>query len=191
MYRGHRTNPRQLVLRRDKATGLTLVGWDVDLPPGRFEHLALICEPVHSSLQDMDSEEHAAYQSAMRHAQQANISLVEQRVSTNQSRGWYAVPFELAKKRDSMVADEVGNYAAAAMQLHFQLSGHCKRVWAVIRDGKVVHVRARYPKQALDELTEQVWYFRQLQELQAIEGELLQGVLIVCLSGLWLNTAQD
>jgi hypothetical protein len=33
----HKPNPRQLVLRRDTATGMTLVGWEEDLPVGRFD----------------------------------------------------------------------------------------------------------------------------------------------------------
>ncbi|MBI1422209.1 MAG: hypothetical protein GC149_02000 [Gammaproteobacteria bacterium] len=39
-----RANLRQLVLRRDTATGLTLVGWEEDLPVGRFEHLTRNCK---------------------------------------------------------------------------------------------------------------------------------------------------
>jgi hypothetical protein len=183
----HKPNPRQLVLRRDTATGLTHVGWETDLPLVRFEHLELIGEPVKSILPDSDSEYYAAYQAALRYARQANHRMLEQQMRDNQSKGWYRVPFALARDSQGMQADSVGNYAAAAMQLQYELTYNCKLAWAILRCGVVEHVRTRYPKKELDELTYQVWYHKQLHDLQQLGGILLEGTLMVCESGLWFE----
>lgn len=180
-------NPRQLVLRRDTATGLTLVGWATDLPVGRFEHLELICESASSILPECDSEYYASYQSALDLARQANNLILEQQVRLNQSQGWYRVPFALAHDQQTMRADSFGNYAAAAMQLHYQLTQKCKQAWALLQRGTVVHVRARFPKKTLDVLTYQVWYHKQLHELSKMGGTLMEGTLIICESGLWFD----
>jgi len=187
----HKTNPRQLVLRRDTATGLTLVGWESDLPVGRFEHLALIGESANHVLPDSGSEYYAVWQSALRHARQANRHMLERQVRVNQAKGWYRVPFGLAHDRSAMRADSVGNFAAAAIQLQYQLARNSKQAWAIIIDGMVTHVRARYPKKALDELTYQVWYHKQMHELNKLGGKLFEGTLIICESGLWFNMQQD
>jgi hypothetical protein len=178
-------NPRQLVLRRDTATGLTLIGWEEDLPVGRFEHLELICESADNSLPDNDSEDYRSYQSAIAQARQANTRMLDQQVQQHQAQGWYPVPFALAQDAQTMKADRVGNYAAAAMQLHYQLTRNCQQAWVIVRRGVIVHVRARYPKKALDELTYQVWYHKQQHELNQLDGTLLEGTLVSCESGLW------
>jgi hypothetical protein len=180
-------NPRQLVLRRDTATGLTLVGWETDLPVGRFEHLELICESAKNILPDSDSEFYDSYQSALQHARQANNLMLETQARHNLSKGWYRVPFDLAPNRQAMQADSVGSYAAAAMQLHYQLTQNRKQAWAILQRGTVTHVRARYPKNELDVLTYQVWYHQQLNQLNKIGGSLVEGYLIICESGLWFD----
>lgn len=182
-----KSNPRQLVLRRDTATGLTLVGWATDLPVGRFEHLALIGESTKHILPVRESEYYDAWQSALDQARQANNLMLAQQVRINQSKGWYLVPFELAHNRVAMKADSVGNYAAAAMLLHFQLTQNRKQAWVIVQRGAVMHVRARYPKRELDEFTYQVWYHKQQHELRNLGGSLLEGNLIVCESGLWFD----
>lgn len=186
-----KANPKQLVLRRDTATGLTLVGWETDLPVGRFEHLELICESSKNILPDSGSEFYDAWQSALQHARQANNLVLGQQVRHNQSKGWYRVPFELAPNRQAMQADSVGNYAAAAMQLHYQLTRNRKQAWVIIQRETVTHVRARYPKIELDVLTYQVWYHKQLHELTEMGGTLLEGQLFVCESGLWFESKYD
>lgn len=186
----HKSNPRQLVLRRDTATGLTLVGWASDLPVGRFQHLQLISESDNNFLPDIESAEYGIYQSALEQARQANSRMLQQQVRSNQTKGWYLVPFELAGDRQAMQSDSIGNYAAAAMQLHYQLTCHCKQAWTIIRDGAIVHVRARYPRKMLDELTYQVWYHKQRFELNKIQGALLEGELMICESGLWFAAYQ-
>lgn len=178
-------NPRQLVLRRDTATGLTLVGWETDLPLGRFEHIELICESVRNILPDSNSEYYESYQSALAHARQENRFMLKQQVQHNLSNGWYRIPFELAHDQQVMMADSMGNYAAAAMQLLYQLTQNRQQAWAIIQSGMVVHVRARYPKKELDELTYQVWYHKHLHELSNLGGTLLEGTLLICESGLW------
>ncbi len=184
-------NPRQLVLRRDTATGMTLVGWEEDLPVGRFVHIELVCEVAKYILPDPDSEFYDIYQSALDHACQANQLILDQKIQENQSRGWYRVPFELALNQQSLQADRFGNYSDAALQLHYQLARHEKQVWVVIQHGIVVHVRARHPRKPLDELTSQVWQQKQLHELQMLDGSLLEGKLIVCESGLWVEIISE
>lgn len=181
------SNPRQLVLRRDTATGLTQVGWETDLPVGRFEHLALVCELTDNNLPEISDEYYPAYQSALQRARQANHLMREQQVRHNQAKGWYIVPFDLAHHSQALEADNVGNYAAAAMRLHFQLTQKTKQAWAVIQAGAIMHVRARHPRKELDELSYQVWYHQQCSQLEEIGGTLLEGKLVICESGLWLE----
>jgi hypothetical protein len=90
-----------------------------------------------------------------------------------------------------MMADRVGNYAAAATQLQYQLSQNQKQVWAVIQQGTIMHVRSRYPQKDLDELTYQVWIHRQLHQLKEMSGILLEGQLMICESGLWFEAKND
>lgn len=182
-----KANPRQLVLRRDTATGLTMVGWETDLPVGRFEHIELICDSLENILPEIGSEYYEAYQSALHQACQENRILLEQQVQQNLSKGWCRVPFELAGNQDVMEADQFGNYAEAAMQLHYKLTQNCKQAWAVIQEGNVVHVRGRYPQKPLDELTYKVWYHRQQHQLGQVEGTLYEGKLVTCESGLWFQ----
>lgn len=183
----YKPNPRQLVLRRDTATGMTLVGWEEDLPIGRFEHLELISESEKNILPERDSVFYEAWQSALQHARQANHIILEQQVRQHQSKGWVLVPFELAHDQEAMKADQFGNFIAAAMQLYYQLTQNRKQVWVVIQCGSVVHVRARYPQKELDELTYQVWYHKHLHELKEMGGTLSEGHLIICESGLWFK----
>ena len=180
-----RTNLRQLVLRRDTATGMTLVGWEEDLPVGRFEHLKLVCESASNILPARESEAYAAYQSAISFARTENIRMLVQQSLHHQAEGWYRVPFDLAHNQHAMRPDSIGNYAAAAMQLQFQLTRNCKQAWAIALRGTITHVRARYPKKQLDELTYQVWYHSQLHQLNQLDGDLLEGSLMICESGLW------
>ena len=182
-----KSNPRQLVLRRDTATGLTLVGWDTDLPVGRFEHIGLIGEFRENILPDISSEFYDTYQAALLEACQANYHVLEQQVQHNRSKGWLKVPFELAQTQQALEADIFGNYAAAAMQLYYQLTLNQKRAWAVIREDVILHVRARYPNKKMDELTYQVWYHKQQHQLQEMGGTLLEGNLLTCESGLWFE----
>jgi hypothetical protein len=186
-----KSNPRQLVLRHDTATGLTLVGWEEDLPIGRFKHLELICELSKNILPAPDSKDYDAWQSALDHARQANQLMLQEQVQHHQSKGWLQVPFELAQQKETMMADRVGNYAAAATQLQYQLSQNQKQVWAVIQQGTIMHVRSRYPQKDLDELTYQVWIHRQLHQLKEMSGILLEGQLMICESGLWFEAKND
>jgi len=187
----HKPNPKQLVLRRDTATGMTLVGWDEDLPVGRFEHLELICESANNNMPEYDTKGFASYQLALHNARQANQRIVEQQVRHYKSKGWILVPFELSHDHEAMKADSMGNFSAAAMKLHYQLIKNRKRAWAVIQRDSVVHVRARHPQKKLDELTYQVWYYKQLNELNELGGMLLEGHLIICESGLWFEAKND
>ena len=183
----HTGNPRQVVLRRDSATGLTQVGWETDLPLGRFEHLALICEVRDNALPGLNCEYHAAYRAALQQARLANTRLLQQQVQHNQARGWYRVPLELARQEKVLQADSVGSYSAAAMQLLFLLTHNCKQAWAVIQAEEIIHLRARQPAKALDELSYQVWWHQQRHQLEVMGGRLLEGELLICESGLWFT----
>lgn len=179
-------NPRQRVLRRDTATGMTLAGWDDDLPIGRFEHLALIDEvaigdvPAPALAQD-----HSPFACAVQRAREANAQRIVELQAEHAARGHRRVPFTLGHPDVNPCADEFGRYSDAAMQLGYALSGHQKQVWVVEQQQQLVHVRARFPQKRLDELTLQVWYYQQLHQLQQFKGQILEGQLLVCDSGLW------
>lgn len=174
-------------MRRDSATGLTQVGWESDLPLGRFVHLELICELTENILPDSSSEFYTAYQAAIQQARQANALMLEQQRQQNQAKGWYLVPFTLAQRQADLESDCFGNYTAAAMRLHFLLTRNIKPAWAVVRAGRIVHLRAREPAKELDELSYQVWYHQQRHQLEQIQGSLLEGELYICESGLWFD----
>jgi hypothetical protein len=120
-------NPKQLVLRRDTATGLTLVGWEEDLPIGRFEHLEVICALAKNILPECDTEDYASYQSALQNARQANGLMLEQQTRQCQAKGWHVVRFELAHNPDAMKADSFGNFTTTTIQLHYQLTKNRKQ----------------------------------------------------------------
>ena len=189
----NRANPRQLVLRRDTATGLTLVGWETDLPMGRFEHLELICELNDAILPDLGDECYAAYQAALQCARQANSIMLAQQIRHNKAKGWYPIPFELAASPLASEADSLGHFTTAAMQLHFQLTRNFKQVWVVVKGEEIIHVRSQRPARELDELSYQVWYHHQFHQLKRMGGTVLEGNLIICESGLWFDesTAPD
>ena len=180
-----RDNPRLLVLRRDTATGLTQVGWETDLPIGRFEHLEVVCELNDNRLPNLDNEHYVEYQAALLSARETNASMLDEQSRHHMTKGWLFVPFELSPKGPLLVADIFGSFSAAAMKLLFQLTHNTKQVWAVLQDGCIVHVRSRRPTKNLDELSYQVWYHQQLHQLEKIGGKLLEGNLMVCESGLW------
>lgn len=181
----HRLNPRQLVLRRDTATGLTQVGWESDLPIGRFEHLELVCELDDIHLPDAGSKHYHEYQAACRRALQANIELLDLQSRSNEAKGWLLIPFELVDDEMRLRADAFGNCFAAAMQLMFYLTANIKDVWAVIQKNQVTHIRPRQPRKALDELSYQVWRHQQQHQLAQYQGEISKGRLVVQESGLW------
>lgn len=181
----YKSNPRQLVMRRDTATGMTSVGWDVELPLGRFAHLELICETEQNLLPQPESQAYPSYQAALDEARRANQLCLQRQTQQNQRKGWYQIPFALADEQQVMQADRFGNFFAAAMQLHYQLTQNRRQAWMVIQHNTPICVRARYPRRELDELTYQVWYHKQLHELNALPGTLLEGELIACESGLW------
>lgn len=178
-------NPRQLVLRRDTATGLTLVGLESELPIGRFKHLTLVCELEDNRLPALDNPYYAEYQAACLRAREANRLVLDAQIQQHNKSGWFAVPLSLSPHDPPLQADEFGNYFNAAMKLLFQLTHNNKQAWAVIQADRIVHIRSRQPPTDYDELSYQVWYHQQLHQLDQINGEIQQGSLLVCESGLW------
>lgn len=180
-------NPRQLVLRRDTATGMAQVGWETDLPIGRFQHLELICEPEDSLLPRLESKHYAAYQAACMHAREANTLLLQQQRQQRLVQGYLYVPFELSPDSSALCADQFGNYQNAAMKLLFQLTRNNRQVWVVVYGKTIVHVRPREPNKELDTLAYQVWLHQQLHQLEQIQGQRQEGSLFICESGLWFK----
>ncbi|MFO7602382.1 MAG: hypothetical protein R6X06_01050 [Gammaproteobacteria bacterium] len=181
-------NPQQLVLRRDTATGLLRVGWETDMPVGRFAHLRLICEVDAPCLPPADPAHEAAYQAAMAEARRCNQALLEQQAQQQRAQGWHPVPPTLSPRQPPPAADEFGNATAAAMQLCFALTHNVPQAWAVLDQGEIVHVRARRPQRQLDALAYQVWYHQQQRQLHELGAQVLTGRLQVCASGLWFVT---
>lgn len=181
----NQSNPQQLVLRRDTATGMSQVGWAADLPTGRFEHLALVCEVNDHCLPVVGSDQYAAYLAACEKARAANALLLQRQVEANTARGWRRVPFHLVPASTRLAADDFGNFAAAATHLLFLLTHNHRQAWAVCQQGSIVHVRTRKPPRAMEELAYQVWYHTQITELAALGELTLSGSLLVAESGLW------
>lgn len=178
-------NPKKLVMRLDTATGLTCIGWDSELPPGRFSHLKVILEMQNQVLPDSRHACWNVYQNALAQARTANISHIKKIQQNHLDRGWHPVPFSLADDTTILQADESGIYTTAATQLRYKLAGHSQTVWAVISNEVIIHIRASEPKRELDELSLQVWHHHQRHQLSEMGETLLQGHLHVCESGLW------
>lgn len=181
----HTLNPKKLVLRQDTATDLVQIGWDAELPLGRFLHLALICESNNHTMPDVDSEHYPAYQAGIRQARKTNEAILRQQTHEYLNKGWYPVPLSLANPASPLCADEVGLLTNAAMQLHYQLTRNCKHVWVTIVNEHITHVRRREPNRKLDELSLQVWYHQQQHQLASMHGTVASGHLLVSESGLW------
>ena len=181
-------NPQQLVMRRDCSDLLVKVGWAVDMPLGRFEHLELIAECDHCQIINADNPLYEIYQSACQRARQMNVDVILQQQQKLSQAGWKLIESgELTQLEglNSTDGDEFGSLRSNAMQLLFQLSANHPFVWCVRHDDKITYVQSKRPPKSMEELEAQVWKHHQLSQLQQMPGELLSGRLVVKESGLW------
>lgn len=180
-------NSKRLVLCQDSATGFVQIGWDTDLPPGRFVHLEVIGESAECHPLTRHSPHYASYQAACARARQLNAGELAKQIQTNIRRGRLPVPLDLHADTSEQ-ADEVGLYLSAAMQALHRLTANCREVWAVVARQAVIHIEPCRPVRAFDELAYQVWKHHTLSELQKLSGDIRAGKLIVQESGLWFET---
>lgn len=101
--------PNLLVLRVDTTTGLHVVGWDSDMPIGRFRHVEVICETQCSQRIGPHSENHALYLAACDKARTLNIPILEQQVHEALRRGWIQIPLDLHATHSNISPDSFGN----------------------------------------------------------------------------------
>jgi len=181
-------NPQQLVMRRDSSDAMVKVGWAVEMPLGRFEHLQLLaecdhCEPMHPQHQLFD-----IYRRACQHARRSNIAMLERQRQQLTDSGWLPIIRQRLPQLQDLSCqqeDEFGSLRLAAMQTLFQLSANHPFVWCVLDNGCIVFVQSSLPPKSMDELESQVWKHHCLSRMQQMPGQLLSGKLVVKESGLW------
>lgn len=181
-------NSQQLVMRRDCSDMLVKVGWAVDMPLGRFEHLELITECDHCQVIHADNPLYEIYQTACLRARQMNLEVILQQQQQLSHAGWKLIENgELTQLAglNSTGGDEFGSLRSCAMQMLFQLSANHPFVWCVLHDNKITHVQSKRPPKSMEELEAQVWKHHLLSQLQQMPGELISGRLVVKESGLW------
>ena len=177
--------PNLLVLRRDTATGFYAVGWDSDMPIGRFAHIEVICETTSSEPIGPTHELHDAYTAACQKACVLNAPLLEKQIQQAINKGWLAVPLDLHQSTQSNDADVFGSQQVYAMQTRHRLCGNQPQVWCVLTAGVVVDVRACEPPRRMEPVEFHVWQHQQHQQMQAYGNEIRRGHLIAQESGLW------
>jgi len=183
-------NAQQLVLRRDSSDSLLKVGWAVEMPLGRFEHIAIIaehanCEPLHA-----DHPLFSLYQSACRQARESNRVLLRQQHQQMLEAGWKYLDNAYLPQLSSdkgNIGDDIGSLREHAMNMLFQLTANHPFVWCVEQDSHIVHVQSKKMPSKLQELEAQVWTHHQFSLLQQMPGCVLEGRLVVKESGLWFE----
>lgn len=179
-------NSNLLVLCHDTATGFAQIGWAADLPPGRFIHLAVICESAERHPLTPRSPHFQAYQTACAKARELNQAELLNQVKANTQQGRLPVPLSLAAG-ENLGADEFGSSLQAAMRTLHRLTGNCQAAWAVVMEQEIIHVRSRRPDKPFNELEYQVWKHHTLSQLENYHGEIIAGRLLVQESGLWFE----
>lgn len=181
--------PNLLVLRRDTATGFYAVGWDSDMPIGRFAHIELICETASSEPIGPQHEFFAAYTAACQKACELNSPLLEKQIQQAISKGWLAVPLDLHGSDSAIDSDLFGRRQVLAMHTRHRLCANKPQVWCVLDAGVVVDVRACDPPRRMEPVEFHVWQHQQHQQMQAYGDEIRRGQLIAQESGLWFCPA--
>lgn len=175
----------RIVVRRDTATGLVMVGYATDMPLERFEHLEELCATRDSAPLRAGHRHFDVYARACARAAASNRQLLEIERTEAIGRGWVVVPLDLKTTNAGSSADAFGSYRAAAMQTLFRLSANDAEVWAVVEDARVVAVHARAPRRAMDALERAVWRRYWLRSLGRTGGRVFEGKLVAKDSGLW------
>jgi hypothetical protein len=181
-------NTHQLVLRCDTTNGYYKVGWASDLPLGRFKHIELLLEVenlIALKVNNPTNQHFTTYIDACKRVSVLNQSLITQEQRNNQASGWFNVALNLSDQNDTVTADEFGCFNNIATKTRYRLSKNCRVVWAVVKESIVVQIEARYPDLKIDELKYQIWKQHKLGKLNESGGDIKEGKLLVCHSGLW------
>lgn len=181
--------PNLLVLRCDTATGFYQVGWDSDMPIGRFTLGEVICETTSSEPISSTSAYYERYMTACRQACELNAPIMTQQTNSALEAGWFSVPLDLHRSQQEITADPFGSLLTYAMQTRYRLCAHKKWVWCAIKNGLVVDIRACEPPRKMEPVEFHVWQHQQQQQMQQIGNEILRGTLIAQESGLWFCPA--
>ncbi len=177
--------PNILVLRCDTATGFFRVGWDSDMPIGRFSHAEVVCETLSSEPITPKSPYFSAYVAACNKARVLNEAKLEQQRLDLITKGWIIVPLNLDSDDDLPEPDPFGGMQNQAMSTMHRLCENKTRVWAVITEDGIVNVRPCEPPRKMEAVEYQVWLNDQTQRMKAFRGDIIKGKLVVQESGLW------
>ena len=178
-------NSHQLVIRCDTANGYYKVGWAAELPLGRFKHIELLVETDNLSVLNSNNPQHVIYKKACDRVSELNLSLIIKEHEEKQALGWRDVALNLNDNTVQVLPDEFGCFNILATKTRYRLSKNSSQVWAVILSSEVVQIKARYPTRRMAELEYQIWKNHRLDKLSQYGGEIFQGALVVCCSGLW------
>ena len=179
--------PNLLVLRRDTATGFYAVGWDSEMPIGRFTHIELICQTASSETITPQHATYATYMAACHKAREFNAPLLEEQIRQALVKGWLSVPLDLQQALSAYKPDLFGCLQVCAQQARYRLCRNHPYVWCVLADGVVVNVRASTPPRVMEAVEFHVWEHQQQRQMQQIGDEILEGQLIALESGLWFS----
>jgi len=179
--------PNLLVLRRDTATGFYTVGWDSDMPIGRFTHIEVVCQTTSSEPIVPEHEFFAEYTAACRKACNLNAPILEIQIQEAMAKGWLAVPLDLQRSTQTISPDPFGSQQINAMQTRHRLCGNQVQVWCVLAAGVVMDVRACEPPRKMEPVEFHVWQHQQHQQMRQYGEEILHGQLIAQESGLWFR----
>lgn len=181
-------NSQQLVMRRDTDCDMVRVGWAVDLPLGRFEHMELLAESAQCLILNQENPLFPIYHSACEKARKLNTLYLQQQAERLRHDGWLPIDsrnLQPTPSIDSNHSDEVGSFRTVAMQLLYSLTGNYPWVWCVTQDNTIVRVQSRKAPKPMEELEQQVWKHHTLNRLNKMQGETISGRLVVDESGLW------
>jgi len=175
-------NSHQLVIRCDTTNGYYKVGWSSELPLGRFTHLELLLD---SDQLFILNSSNSIYKNACCRVLELNTPIILKEREDKLAMGWLDVALNLNDLGSGIEADDFGCFHNAATESRYRLSKNSSDVWVVINDTLVTQIEVRYPKRKMAELEYQIWKNQQLNKLQQFGGDIQQGRLAACHSGLW------
>jgi hypothetical protein len=178
-------NSHQLVIRCDSTNGLYKVGWALELPLGRFQHIELLVETEDLIILNSNNPHYAIYKKACIRTSELNQSLILKEQQENQKLGWIQIELNLNDESVKIIPDDFGCFNTLALTTRYRLSKNSSEVWAVVNNGNIVQIIARYPTKKLPELEYQIWKHHHLDNLKQWDGVVNQGKLVVSFSGLW------
>ena len=149
--------PNFLVIRLDTATGFYKVGWDSDMPLGRFTHIEKICKTTSSAAITPNHPLYEQYQQACLTATQYNKKPLTTQHHQLFEKGWLPVPLSLHNLISSTQADEIGCFVQPATKLMQKLCQQHHEVWAVVHQQKIINVLSRTPPRVMQPVEFHVW----------------------------------